>query len=448
MEGRTIQSIIFEFEAKEEIKVPTRKLTQEESLLFYYMREDRSVSVTQEITLAEPIDFEKMQQALTLTIKRFPYFKVKVEKHGDSICFVHNEKPLRLYRKYIEKASFTPETNNGFLFRFEVDGNKLYMNNAHLLTDGRGKLPLVQTLLTFYYGLMGIENTSNLNSRYLTFPEDMNREWENPFKNLPKNEAEVEIPKKEGKPCYHFNFELDSKRRTFVHAIKVPVDDMMKYCKKVGGTPNTVVAAGLASAIAHCNKDFNLDENDINIGVIIDTKPALDTDLSSINAFAMAKLTFNKESTKLSNEEEHHQLKTILRSQATPEMMMFDAKSLATASSMLLSLPTSEERSAMANDIVKSGFTKEVTAANSYAGQSKLGDISSNVQSILAIVESSIYDLLVEVNCLDNVFCITMMQSFDSVKYMFAMKRYFQELGMRYYDDGSRIISQVPFKIK
>ncbi|MCF0179163.1 MAG: hypothetical protein HUJ97_02800 [Bacteroidales bacterium] len=448
MEENTIQNIIAEFEAKEEIKIPTRKLTQEENLLFYYMNNERSVTVTQEITLAEPIDFDKMQYALTLTIKRFPYFKVKVEKHGDSMCFVHNEKPIQLYHKYMERSVFNSENNNGFLFRFEVDGDKLYMNNAHLLTDGRGKLPLVQTLLTFYYGLMGIENTSNLHSRYLSFPEDINLEWENPFKHLPKEDIQVEMPKKEGKPCYRLQFEHDSKRRTFVHAIEVPVDDMMSYCKKVGGTPNTVIAAGLASAIAHCNQDFNEDENDINIGVIIDTKPALDTDLSSINAFAMAKLTFDKESTVLSQEEKHSQLKTSLRSQATPEMMMNDAKNLAAVASMILALPTVEERQAMANDIVTSAFKKEVTAAISYAGQSKLGDISSNVKSVMAIVESSIFDLLVEVNCLDNVFCITMMQSFDSVKYMFAMKRYLQELGMRYYDNGSRIISQVPFILK
>ena len=162
----------------------------------------------------------------------------------------------------------------------------------------------------------------------------------------------------------------------------------------------------------------------------------------------MAKLTFDKESTVLSQEEKHSQLKTSLRSQATPEMMMNDAKNLAAVASMILALPTVEERQAMANDIVTSAFKKEVTASISYAGQSKLGDISSNVKSVMAIVESSIFDLLVEVNCLDNVFCITMMQSFDSVKYMFAMKRYLQELGMRYYDNGSRIISQVPFILK
>ena len=446
MEKKTIKDIIAEFEKMEEIILPARELTQEETLLYYFMKNDRTVSVTQEISLAEPIDFQTMQHALTLTFKRFPYFKVKVQFIKDRPYFVHNDNPLILHNKFEGKTTMLQKDNNGFLFRFEVDGNKLYMYNLHMLTDGRGKLPLVQTLLTFYYGLLGVDNTSALDSRYLSIPEDMNLEWENPFDHLSKEVPNIEFYYNE-RPCYRFPYEVDSKKRTFVYCIEVPVEDMMGYCKKVGGTPNTVVASAVAAAIQFCNPEVAKANADIKIGVIVDTKPAIGTPMSSINAFSMATLSFSKERKNLSGEQLHHKLKEELRKQASPEVMSVYGKSLEFTGGLLQTMPTIAARKMLAEFSINTSFRQAVTAAISYAGQSKLGDISSNVKSVLAVVESSIFDLLVEVNCLDDVFCISMAQSFDSVKYMYALKGYLAERGIRYYDLSTRIIPQLPFEI-
>ena len=447
MEEKTIKDIIAEFEGKEEIVLPRREMTQQETLIYYFLNDNRSFSVTQEIALTEPINFSVMQHALTLTIKRFPYFKVKAEFINDRPYYTHNGKPFLLYHKYDNRTSMQPDENNDYLFRFEVDGNKLFMYNTHVLTDGRGKLPLVQTLLTFYFGLQGIENTSNIDSRFLTFPDDMHLEWENPFDHLPKEVPNIEFYYN-SRPCYHFPFERDSQRRTFVYGIEVPVEDMMGYCKKVGGTPNTVIAAAVAAAIQHCNPEVQAADADIKIGVIVDTKPAISTPLSSVCAFSMATLSFSKDRKNLAGEDLHHTLRNELRAQATPEAMAVYGKSLEYLGGLLQTMPSIGAREMMADFSFNTFFSQAVTAAISYAGQSKLGDVSSHVKSLLAVVESSVFDMLVEVNCLDDMFCISMAQSFDAVQYMYALKAFISERGMRYYDLATRIVPNIPYKKK
>ncbi|MCF0175327.1 MAG: hypothetical protein HUJ94_00660 [Bacteroidales bacterium] len=445
MEEKNIKSIIEYFEKLEEMVMPSRQMTPEESLLYYYMKEDRSVSVVQEISLAEPIDIDVMQHALTLTIKRFPYFKVKAVFINDRPYYVHNDKPLLLYKKYENGASFRHDENNGYLFRFEVDGNKLFMYNAHSLTDGRGKLPLVQTLLTLYYGLMGIENSSNYDSRYLTMPDDIEQEWANPFEQLDKEVPNIQF-NTNMTSCFMPPVTPDARKRTFAYCMEIPVNDLMGYCKRVGGTPNTFLASALAEAIHKVHPNCYDSGSEIKIGVIMDTKPFINSSLSSICAFTMAVLPFSEQRKKLSENEFHSSLKRELREQATPESMAVSAKFLEYTGGLLQTLPAPARRM-MAEFNVKTFFKGAVTAAVSYAGQSKLGDISSHVEHVRAVVESSFFDILMEVNCTEDLFCVAIAQSFDTLEYVYAFKEYLTEVGIRYFDRSLLVVPQIPFSV-
>lgn len=104
----------------------------------------------------EPIDPRLLQEALDLTLARFPYFAVSL-KRGP---FWYGLVPLE-ERVLVEAdpespcQGFDPNTRGRALFRIRFRGNRLAGEFSHLLGDGRGALRLMKTLLAEYCRLMG-----------------------------------------------------------------------------------------------------------------------------------------------------------------------------------------------------------------------------------------------------------------------------------------------------
>ena len=409
--------------------------------MYYYMNEHRSFAVLQEIALSESIDFSAMEKALAKTVKRFPYFMVEVAEINGRLHYVHNEKPFLLARDR-RKHSLRPADNNGYLIRVSIDGNKIHLYNLHCLTDGRGKLPFVKTLLNNYYAEIGIENDPPLDERYRTIPDDLALEYADPYANLPKDVPVLEFFKTE-RPHFRLPVKKSSPLTSYTYCIMVKTDDLMRFAKSTNGTPNVVISSILAKAILRVHPNA-LDGTDIKIDVIVDTKPSLGSMLSSISAYSAARLVYSDELLKKDITGQHTSLREMLKFQTTPDYMCMHAKNLQYAGDFLKTLPSMEARRAHA-DYIFGGFAGSATAGISYAGQSKLGSISNHVKHIRAIVEPSLFDLLIEVNCPGNDFDITITQSFESRIYVETMKEILDELGIPYSDGDMMVSGYIPY---
>ena len=107
--------------------------------------------------MKEPIEPALLQQALEITMQRFPYFAVRVRRGLFWNYLEQNKRPL----PKIEHDVFEPTRpidkamNNNFLFRVLYYEKRISLEIFHGLCDGYGATFLLQTLLANYLRLKG-----------------------------------------------------------------------------------------------------------------------------------------------------------------------------------------------------------------------------------------------------------------------------------------------------
>jgi NRPS condensation-like uncharacterized protein len=117
------------------------------------------------MTLKEEIDKDLLQQALELTIKRFPTLNVRLRKgmfwfyfdENNNTPFVREESP------YI-CSYMNPKNNNGFLFTVSCFERRISIEFFHSLTDGSGGMEFLKAVVYQYLLLKGnkITNTGEV----------------------------------------------------------------------------------------------------------------------------------------------------------------------------------------------------------------------------------------------------------------------------------------------
>ena len=138
------------------------------------------------LTLDNPVNRKKLEQALRDIIKRFPYFQVYLRKHFFTYIFEHTddipviEDDTKWTNRYIdfEKSNFP--------FKIKLKDRTIAIELSHILSDGYGTLVFLLSLVARYMELNGI----NVEEFPLIKTPDSNiipEEWECAFrKKFPK----------------------------------------------------------------------------------------------------------------------------------------------------------------------------------------------------------------------------------------------------------------------
>jgi len=108
------------------------------------------------VELYEPVDRNKLQEAVVRIMPRFPSFAVTLKRglfwyyldHNDALPVVREETgfPCRRLKDFI---------NNGFLFNVMYFHHSIIMECFHGLADGAGAIEFLKTLLYEYFNLCG-----------------------------------------------------------------------------------------------------------------------------------------------------------------------------------------------------------------------------------------------------------------------------------------------------
>ena len=106
--------------------------------------------------MIEPIDPEVLQEALTLTLPRFPSFNVRIRKGMFWYYFEHNPDQLIITP---EKAPVCRPINvresNGYLIRVSYYQNRISLEIFHAIADGTGAAAFLKALIYKYLTLQG-----------------------------------------------------------------------------------------------------------------------------------------------------------------------------------------------------------------------------------------------------------------------------------------------------
>ena len=120
-------------------------------------RRDFSSVYRLSVKLKEPIDPALLQQALDLTLPRFPTYKVAIRKGLFWRYLEPNNRPGPFVQEDIKNPCMPMHfrSNNRYLIRIYHYGCRISLEAHHCLGDGTGGMSLLQTLTAVYLELLG-----------------------------------------------------------------------------------------------------------------------------------------------------------------------------------------------------------------------------------------------------------------------------------------------------
>lgn len=124
-------------------------------------RRDFSSVYRLSVKLKEPVDPALLQQALDLTLPRFPTYKVAIRKGLFWRYLEPNTRPGPFVQEDIKNPCMPMhfKSNNRYLIRIYYYDCRISLEAHHCLGDGTGGMCLLQTLTAVYLGLLGHEIT-------------------------------------------------------------------------------------------------------------------------------------------------------------------------------------------------------------------------------------------------------------------------------------------------
>lgn len=141
-------------------KAQLKKYNLDNSALFYpIMASKKSQSLFRlTVVLCDEVDQDVLRQAVQKTMERFPVFKTRLKMGYAWHYLGENTEEIKIFDTSKGVLSpIDPKENNGYLFRFMVDGKTIIFEVFHGLCDGTGASIFLKGVLQNYRELQGIE---------------------------------------------------------------------------------------------------------------------------------------------------------------------------------------------------------------------------------------------------------------------------------------------------
>lgn len=118
------------------------------------MRRDWMAMFRLSATLVEPVDPEVLRAALARTLRRFPWFAVRMRRGMFWYYLEHNDASPVLEEDVRNPCvPMRAKDSRGYAFRVRYYGNQIAVEIFHVLTDGTGGLCFLKTLVAEYLTL-------------------------------------------------------------------------------------------------------------------------------------------------------------------------------------------------------------------------------------------------------------------------------------------------------
>ncbi len=228
------------------------------------------------VTLTEEVDPKVLQTALEDTVKRIPFFGMRLR--------------TGLFWRYLEQNDGTPQVeadvanpckpigkgeNGGFLFRVRVDGCRIALEPFHVLTDGNGAMVFLKTLAARYLTLMGkqIPFTDGVLD---TSARPKKGELEDAFSKYAAFRKRA--PRRESK-AYHFKGTLEPFPTLHIISATIPLGPLLEKARAAKATLTEFLAANYILALHRLQTaERHLREKDVKLCVPVNLRKFFPSD--------------------------------------------------------------------------------------------------------------------------------------------------------------------------
>ncbi len=376
-----------------------------------------------EIRFHQTVRGSLLNQALTETLKRYPYLNTRLVELDGDFYIIQNERQLTARRtRTLAKLG---HIGCGYhLLDVVYYGKTVYISWHHALCDGKGIKPFVETLIYYYCklryssraGADGIRlSDSPLLPGETTEPNlgrysyDESKEGVSPSRDayaLPENTLE----------------EHDTDYR---YEIQIPAASFMKVCKETGATPVVLISLLVSKGIAELYPDF---DKPINANIAVDIRDALDLPNTFKNCVRSMPLPYSRDFLSMPFSEQAKTQRALLNAQRDRDLCRKAANaSLALFDGLdrLEGYEAKRQRMDFFNGMLIH------TYVISYLGQLVLNDNAQYVDAA-CFYNSGAAGLGVTMLSCGDKFCLNFKQSFLSDQYVKAFCAELDKMGIAY----------------
>lgn len=374
-----------------------------------------------EAALYEPVDGELLRDAVESLRERFPYFYVKAKAEGNDLIPVPNPLPITV-RNTWDPIHLNSAEANYHLAAFKYEGNRLALEMTHAISDGPGFLPYFKSVLFCYLSRKTGQEFDPAGFRLPGSPIP-EKEIGDPFAGLDVDSAEAPLfQKKPTADFYRLNPEKKGDRRIFY--LKLPEEQVMRYCKENDGSPNVLISVLLSKAIRRIDP---ASEKTITADIAINYK-ALLGNFESYRMFVnIAEVDFPKDR----ENQDITKSCTIARGQvmlqAQPENFLYAVKMKKAGFQRISQIPSLQ----MKFDMLKNAVTQpRGTMSVSYINSRTFGPLDPYIKEVFALAEPDSTDVLCEIFCINHSFFVALLQNFTSEDLVNAFIQELEEAGI------------------
>lgn len=396
------------------------------ALYFYTMSEELPSTVRYCIKFNDPIDGDILRRATEKTFRRYPYLMKSFVEDSLGRYLIDNPRPVPVIETD-GKIYLNSEETNYHLVAISYSGQFMYFNNSHAILDGRGRVPVLKTLLYYYCTERYNEEVTMDDLNLIDTPIDP-AEYADPLMNeVNASSTHISSGAIKGEPMNLMSMGLvHSEGRMKKIIMKFDEKNFMSICKQSDATPNTGICVLLCRAI----RSVHPDSPKVPIASIaVDLKNTFGTPKTCYPAAWVSCMEYNKEMENLPFEEQCTIFRGKLILDTDPSNMACLAGGFKDFCKAIVSQKDLESKC----NFVKSALSQAApyTFAVSYAGKNNFGACDAHIRGIASEV-FVVSPMTLEVTVAGGSFFVTYSQMFEEDVYFKAFLKELSSLGIDY----------------
>ena len=377
------------------------------------------------IRMRDLIDPAILRRAVDMTMRRYPYFCVALQKKEGRYVYAENHRPV-VITDSLHGVDLNSEESNYHMIAFCLQDNWIILDVFHGLTDGAGAYEVVRTLLYYYcserYNVMLKEDGIRL-----VGDEISEEEWIDPV----VNRTDLPTPER-NEMANALNLRtsagLEEDHRHTVYSIAISEAEFMRFNLDNNGSPGTMVSLLLSRAVAKLYPDS---DEMIRIALCVNQRKALNAPLAHHSLVGAVMLEYKDKMRDWSLDMQSTAYRGMVFAQVQEEKVLMGVASFKGINHMLLAKESDQERIGIAS-YINSLAAKLTTATVSYVGKADYKEAEQYVRDFRLWTSPLGNNLLVEISAVNGRFTLDFLQSFSSPVIVNAFLKELDENGIIY----------------
>lgn len=378
------------------------------------------------IRMRDLIDPDILRRAVDMTMKRYPYFCVELQKKDGRYVFAENHRSV-VITDSLHGVDLNSEESNYHMIAFCRRDNWIILDVFHGMTDGTGAYEVVRTLL-YYYCSARYNVKLKEDGIRLVGDEIPAEEWIDPV----SNRTDLPQPKQNELMSDALNLiteaGLEDDHRHTVYSIAISESEFMRFNLDNDGSPGTMVSLLLSRAIA---KLFPKAENTIRITLCVNQRKALHASLAHQSLVGGVMLEYKDKMRDWSLEMQSTAYRGMVFAQTQEENVLMGVASIKGINGMLLSKESDMERLGVAS-YINALTSRVVTATVSYVGKANYREAEQYIRDFRLWTSPAGNGLLVEISAVNGRFTLDILQTFSNPIFVNAFLKELEENGIVY----------------